>query len=121
MKFYHCDICNRDMFLTDSETKVPNCCGKPMTLLQPKTTIDDKHTPVVTINGNKLTVNVGKVAHPNEPTHKILWICIETNKDYLFRDLLDGPSYTFTLAPEQKPLKAYALCNVHGLYVTDIK
>ena len=52
------------------------CCGEPMQLLKANTTdaAKEKHVPVVTVDGNKVVVNVGSVDHPMTPEHLINFI-----------------------------------------------
>ena len=49
------------------------CCGDPMTELKPNTVeaSQEKHLPVVTIEGNIVKVKVGSVEHPMTEEHHI--------------------------------------------------
>ena len=38
----------------------------------------EKHVPVITVDGNNVTVEVGAVAHPMTEEHYIEWIYLET-------------------------------------------
>lgn len=100
------------------------CCGQKMTKLEPGT-VDasfEKHIPVVTVDGNTVKVVVGSVEHPMLAEHSILWIYLETDRGGQ-RKLLEvgkAPEATFALADE-KPVAAYAYCNLHGLWKADIE
>lgn len=40
----------------------------------------EKHVPVVTVDGNQVTVSVGSVTHPMEEKHYIQWISLQTEQ-----------------------------------------
>ena len=106
------------------DAKVPMvCCGQKMTQLIPGT-VDasvEKHLPVVTVNGDKVTVEIGSVAHPMSEEHSILWVYLQTDKGGQRKNLEVGaePKAVFTLCDE-KPEAVYAYCNLHGLWKTEI-
>ena len=65
-KFYGCNKCDTIIaFIKNSGTPV-TCCGEVMKEIIPGTTdaSQEKHVPVVTVAGNKVTVVVGSVEHP---------------------------------------------------------
>ena len=66
----------------------------------------EKHVPVVTQDGNKITVAVSSVEHPMLPEHYIMGVYIETKK----------PEAVFTLADGDEFVAAYEYCNLHGLW-----
>ncbi|MBN1871008.1 MAG: hypothetical protein JW800_00385 [Candidatus Omnitrophica bacterium] len=94
------------------------------------TELEQKHLPVITAPDKvkkdevfNMTVEVGKYkAHPNEPAHFIEWIEIYSGDTFLFRVNLSGsisyPKVTFAvkLSHAHGPLKAWAKCNIHGLW-----
>ena len=66
MKFYKCAHCgNIIAYIHDSGVRV-SCCGEEMKELLPNTTdaAGEKHVPVITAEGQTVTVRVGSVAHP---------------------------------------------------------
>lgn len=96
------------------------CCGSPMKELIPGT-VDaavEKHVPVVTIDGNTVTVVVGGVAHPMLEEHYIEWIAIQTKEGCQMKELHPGdePKAVFALAPGDELVAAYEHCNIHGLW-----
>ncbi len=65
------------------EAGVPiHCCGEEMSELVPGTTdaSAEKHVPVISVDGNTVTVTVGSVAHPMLPEHYIEWISLQTKQ-----------------------------------------
>lgn len=100
------------------------CCGEKMTDMKANT-VDaslEKHTPVVTVDGNKVHVVVGSVEHPMLEEHYIQLIHLETTRGSQ-RKLLkpeEAPVAEFVLADGEKVIAAYEYCNLHGLWKTDI-
>lgn len=78
----------------------------------------NKHVPVVTINDNKVIVEVGVEEHPMTEEHLIEWIAIETTKGIQVAKLsyTDKPKAEFTLADGAEFISAYENCNLHGLW-----
>ncbi|MCR4687921.1 MAG: desulfoferrodoxin, partial [Saccharofermentans sp.] len=78
------------------------CTGGHMEELVPNTTdaAGEKHVPVITIDGAKVTVAVGEVEHPMLDNHYITCIILETNLGYSVRELAAGakPCAVFALA-----------------------
>jgi desulfoferrodoxin-like iron-binding protein len=75
----------------------------------------------ISVDGNTVTVTVGEVAHPMTAEHSILWVYLQTDKGGQRKCLKVGaePTVTFALADE-KPLAAYAYCNLHGLWMAEV-
>lgn len=122
LKFYKCAHCGQ-IVLKVKETAVPVvCCGQPMQQLLPNTTdaANEKHVPVVSVNGNVVKVVVGEVEHPMLDVHYIEWIILETNLGYHQAKLNPGqkPEATFVLAEGEEVVKAYEYCNLHSLWAT---
>lgn len=78
----------------------------------------EKHVPVVTVNGNTVEVNVGSVTHPMEEKHFIEWIALETKNGNQLKYLKpgDAPKAVFALTEGDEVVRAYAYCNLHGLW-----
>ncbi len=124
MKFYVCKHCGKIIVML-KETVVPTiCCGEPMSELVPGTTdaAVEKHVPVISQAGNKVTVTVGSVAHPMAAEHFIQWILLATDKGNQ-RKLLkpgDEPKAEFMLLDGEKAVAAYEYCNLHGLWKGEV-
>jgi superoxide reductase len=77
--------------------------------------------PVVTVDGDTVTVKIGAVSHPMLEEHYIMWVYLQTAKGgqrKCFKPS-DEPAATFRLI-DDKPTAAYAYCNLHGLWKTEI-
>ena len=81
----------------------------------------EKHIPVVEIDGTKVTVKVGSIAHPMLPEHHIEWIEVIT-ENKVYRKFLDPttdqPEAIFYI--EEKIIAVREYCNLHGLRKTEM-
>ncbi|HHW01090.1 MAG TPA: desulfoferrodoxin [Clostridiaceae bacterium] len=123
-KFFICKHCGNIVGLINN-AKVPLvCCGEKMTELVPNTTDAsvEKHLPVVKVDGNKVTVEVGSAPHPMTEEHYISWVYIETEKGGQRKVLEPGekPYTEFILTDDDKVLNVFAYCNLHGLWKTSV-
>ena len=124
VKLLKCNGCGK-MVLEVKGSKCPTkCCGEPMVELVPNTSdgAGEKHVPVVKVEGNKVTVQVGEVLHPMLEAHYIGFVILETDKGYQKHDLNPGeqPVAVFALAEDEKPVAAYEYCNLHGFWKTEL-
>ncbi len=98
--------------------------GEPMKVLTANTTdaAQEKHVPVVEVDGNKISVKVGSVAHPMTEAHFIQWIYLQTKNGGQHRYLTptDKPEATFLIAEGDTPIAVYEYCNLHGLWMAKI-
>jgi superoxide reductase len=124
MKFYRCTHCgNIIAYLKNSGVKVI-CCGEKMSELVPNT-IDaskEKHVPVITSDGCKVTVHIGSADHPMAEDHYIEWICLQTKQGNQRKSLKpgDAPEACFTICCGDEVEAAYAYCNKHGLWKAEV-
>lgn len=120
VKFYRCKICGKIIAIVN-ETAVPTiCCGQEMYELLPNTTEGafEKHIPVISREGNVVTVKVGSVEHPMTPEHFIQWICLQT-KNGNQRKMLkpsDKPEASFMIFEDDEIEAVYEYCNIHGFW-----
>ena len=99
-----------------------SCCGEAMEELVPGS-VDaavEKHVPVVTRDGDKVTVSVGSVAHPMTAEHYIQFVILDTTAGVQIASLNpnDDPVAVFTVLSGAEVKKAYAYCNLHGFWVS---
>ena len=123
MKFYVCEHCGNIMEYV-KESGVPvMCCGSKMKEMVPGTSdgAAEKHIPAVKVEGNRVCVQIGSVEHPMTEEHHIVWVYLQTDRGGQRKCLEVGkePVVTFALTDE-KPVAAYAYCNLHGLWKADI-
>ena len=101
-----------------------SCNGAPMKALTANSTdaAQEKHVPVVEVDGNKISVKVGSVAHPMTEAHLIEWIYLQTKfgGQYRYLTASDKPEATFYIAEGDTPLAVYEYCNLHGLWLAKI-
>ncbi|MBQ9063145.1 MAG: desulfoferrodoxin, partial [Eubacterium sp.] len=103
MKFYRCAKCGKIIGMIQSSPCPTMCCGEAMEALEANTTdaAQEKHVPVITIDGNIITVEVGSAAHPMLAEHYIQWIALETKEGMQRKEL----------APEAAPKAVFALAD----------
>lgn len=122
-KFYLCRHCGNLVGMIHDGGVTPICCGEKMTELKANT-VDasgEKHLPVVKVDKDAVSVNVGSVSHPMTPEHLIEWVYLETEQGGQRKALKadDAPEVTFALGGD-KPVAVYAYCNLHGLWMTKL-
>ena len=123
MKVYKCNQCGNVVSMISASGVPVMCCGKKMEEMVPNT-VDasaEKHVPVVEVTANKVEVVIGEVQHPMAEEHYIEWIALETEQGIQLKKLNSGeePTAIFRLNGE-KATAAYAYCNLHGLWKTEI-
>ncbi|MCR5607061.1 MAG: desulfoferrodoxin [Treponema sp.] len=120
LKFYKCKKCGKVIAVLKSSPCDTFCCNEAMLELKANTTdaAVEKHVPVVEQNGNVVNVTVGSVIHPMEEKHFIEWIMLETKNNKQLKALNPGdePKATFALTDGDEVVRAYAYCNLHGLW-----
>lgn len=122
LKFYFCKHCGKIIGIVKGSEKIPTiCCGETMAELIPGVTdaAAEKHVPVISVEGNCVTVSVGEVAHPMTEEHFIEWILLKTDKGFQEKWLKPGdePKAQFLLVDGEKAESAYAYCNLHKLWM----
>lgn len=127
MKHYVCKGCGNLVAMINDSGKRLTCCDGGMRELTPKVNEEggEKHTPSVKLQDGRVRVTVGSEdnRHPQTPEHAIAWVCLVTDRGSQ-RKLLrpDGKQEAvFLLEPGEKVIKAFAYCNVHGLWVAECR
>lgn len=123
IRFYKCMHCGNIIGVIHNAGVPMMCCGEKMTELVPGT-VDaavEKHVPVVSIDGNIVTVKVGEVEHPMVEEHFIQWVYMQTDRGGQRKCLKPGmkPEVKFALCDE-KPVAVFEYCNLHGLWKADV-
>ncbi len=123
-KFYICPHCGNLVEMVSDAGVNPICCGQKMTELVPNTVeaSGEKHIPAVSVENDVVTVNVGSVNHPMEDVHYIEWVYLQTENGGQRKHLKPGeaPNVRFHLGGE-KAVAVYAYCNLHGLWMAEVK
>ena len=122
-KYYICPVCGNIVEVVSASGVNVKCCGGNMEEIIPGVVeaSHEKHIPVVTLEGDKVIVDVGSVTHPMSEEHSILWVALETDRGVQRKYLEVGtaPRVEFALAGESAKA-VYAYCNLHGLWKTEI-
>lgn len=100
------------------------CGGSQMQKLVANTTdaAQEKHVPVVEVDGKKISVKVGSVEHPMTEAHSIQWIYLQTKRggQYKLLSATDKPDAKFVVAEDDEPVAVYEYCNLHGLWKAEV-
>lgn len=119
-KFYICEHCGNIIEMVKDAGVPVMCCGQKMKELAAGTTDAalEKHVPDYKVEGNKVIVNVGSVAHPMMPEHYIEWVSLQTKQGVQRKALRpdDEPNVCFALCDGDEVEAVYAYCNLHGLW-----
>lgn len=122
-RFFKCSRCGNLIGLIDNAGGPLSCCGELMTELIPNVVeaATEKHIPEITVDGSVVNVKIGSVAHPMTEEHHIKFIYLETESGGQRKCLKVGAEAVAKFSVlEDKPLKVYAYCNLHGLWKADI-
>lgn len=126
MKHYVCKFCGNLVAMVNDTGRNIGCCGKNMSEVTPVADGDkrEKHTPVAEMKGDKIRITVGPAdnKHPMTHEHGVAWVCLVTTEGSHRKKLRpDGEAEAeFLLSPGEKPIKAFAYCNLHGLWVSEL-
>ncbi|MBR5057808.1 MAG: desulfoferrodoxin [Clostridiales bacterium] len=122
IKIYRCKHCG-NIAIKIINSGVPMvCCGEKMEELVPSS-VDaslEKHVPVITREGDIVSVSIGSVAHPMVEEHYIQFVILDTTAGVQIAELHPGddPKAVFSVLPTVEVKNAYEYCNLHGLWVS---
>ncbi|MFX0071908.1 MAG: desulfoferrodoxin [Candidatus Hermodarchaeota archaeon] len=122
-EIYRCSVCGKVIEILNGGVPETICCGQPMLHMEEQTAEwkGEKHVPKITIDGNKVTVDVGismGTPHPMTEEHWIMWIELVCQDDCYKRKFLkpgDEPKATFVVA-DTTGIWAREYCNIHYLW-----
>ena len=122
-EIFKCEVCGKVIEILNPAAQETICCGQSMNLMEEKIADwkGEKHVPKITIEGNKVTVDVGismGTPHPMTNEHYIMWIEIICSDNCYKRQMLTPgmePKATFVVA-DPSGLIAREYCNLHGLW-----
>lgn len=80
----------------------------------------EKHVPVIEVNGETVTVKVGSVEHPSLPAHYIEFIVLVIEGGMQMKWLKPGDKPEATFKVTDKPVAAFEYCNLHGLWKAEV-
>lgn len=120
IKFYKCGHCGNIITKVTDKGVPVMCCGEFMQEMKAGTTdaAVEKHVPVYSVEGNKVSVVVGEVEHPMLEEHYIEWVVLETKQGYQVQHLNPGeaPKACFQICDGDEVVSVYEFCNLHGLW-----
>jgi len=119
---YKCEICGNVVSVIQSGIGELVCCGKPMILLEPKTSEQEgkeKHVPIIEKTDAGVKIKVGSIPHPMEEKHFIGLIQLMDGDNVVIGKRLkptDKPEAEFCCLAKTDGLKARIFCNIHGVW-----
>ena len=123
MQIYKCNVCGNVVEVINAGAGQLVCCNVPMEHLEEKSSdenFQEKHVPIMTLEGTNKTIRVGTIPHPMEKEHYIMFIeAISPDKKYLKRKYLtpqDEPKMEVCTECNYENYSARELCNIHGLW-----
>ncbi len=126
LELYKCNVCGNVIEIISAGNGQLVCCSVPMEQLHEHSNDDEyqeKHVPIVTIEGETKTIRVGSIPHPMEKEHHIVFIeAISPDKKYLKRKYLtpnEEPKLDIKQCCHYNDFTARELCNLHGLWVSE--
>lgn len=118
---YKCNVCGNIVEVLHEGAGTLVCCGQDMQLHVEKKEEEgnEKHLPVVEVNGSKVIVKVGSVEHPMEEAHYIEWIEVINGEiaKRVFLKAGQAPKAEF-IFENIGQLRVREYCNIHGLWET---
>ena len=123
MKIYVCKKCGNVILKLEDKSEALVCCGEKMTLVETNTTeaATEKHLPVYEIKDGMINIIVGEVEHPLTDEHYISFIILASDDNYMIKKLTAGDKPEASFPYDKSYNKIYAYCNLHSLWLTEIK
>lgn len=124
MKHFMCEKCGTIITTVNFSGNPISCCKEKMEELVPNTkeASVEKHSPRIKVRGKTVTVTVGEDSnmHPQTKEHRVEWVCLVTDHGTQRKMLPeDGePVVSFGLTDGEKVIKAFAFCNLHGVWMS---
>ncbi|KKQ11167.1 MAG: Desulfoferrodoxin [candidate division WS6 bacterium GW2011_GWC2_36_7] len=119
-QIYRCPICGNVVEVLHVGGGTLVCCGQPMLLEEVKKSEEgnEKHLPVVNVNGNEVSVKVGSIPHPMTEEHFIQWIECMVGENVYKKELKpnEAAEAVFMVEGDTSNMIVRAYCNVHGLW-----
>lgn len=104
--FYRCKHCGNLVAMVHSGGGTLTCCGEPMELLKANSTdaSQEKHVPVLSVNGRRLKAVVGSAEHPMTEEHYIEWIALQDGErlEVIYLKPGDKPQAEFDYLPHSE-------------------
>ncbi len=116
MKFYQCKECGEIIAVREGDDA--DLTGKEEIIANTVDAAKEKHVPVISREGQTVTVAVGSVLHPMTEEHHIAWILLETKNGEERKELKPGeePVAQFYVAEDDEVIAAYEYCTLHGIW-----
>ena len=118
LKVFKCNKCGA-VVLNFDESETLECCDNEM-IEQVPNSVDasfEKHLPIYIKEGDKL---IAEVPHVMEEEHYIEYIALDS-KNINTKKYFKAGETAKAVFPYIKGSKLYGYCNIHGVWVTEVK
>lgn len=126
LELYKCNICGNIIEVINGGEGTLVCCSLPMVKLEEHTCkeeMQEKHVPVMVMDGENKVIRVSSIEHPMQKDHYIMFIeAISQDKKYIKRKYLcpeDSAQMEIQNCDYGK-FTARGLCNLHGLWINEL-
>ena len=124
LKFYRCNTCGNLFLVMIDPSVTPSCCGSDMQLLDYSRHThegSESHLPIIEEHEDHTEVRLGLQLHPMSAQHRIEWMVLTDGERIEVQKLglTTPPIARFSKMSDSGKLRAYAFCNMHGLWVTE--
>lgn len=123
MKYYKCHNCGNIVIKIENSQMPLICCKKEMNEL-PLENGDaslEKHMPNIVCQDGCVTVTIGEIEHPMMLEHRIKWIALETERNFMIEYLKPGDQPIAIFKTDYTIKSIYSYCNLHGLWKKDME
>lgn len=118
-----CSICGNKVIVVGVGGGEITCCGQAMDVVNESTGGDKapKHLPIITREGDEITVAVGEATHPMDADHYIVEILIFVGNEGFVKFLKPGDEPKLVVkTKEEGEITAKAICNLHGIWTNKL-
>ena len=124
LKFYRCNSCGNLFLVMIDPCVTPSCCGTEMQQLDHTRHShegSESHLPIISLHEDYTEVRVGLQLHPMDSQHRIEWVVLTDGKRIEVQKLglTTNPIVRFSKMDDSGKLRAYAFCNIHGLWESE--
>ena len=115
---YRCKKCSNMLQVVREGGRDLLCCGEKMIMLNEldKDGAQEKHLPLIEVEGDRLKVSIGSTLHPMQEEHHIEWVELVAGDNYCRKYFTVGEEARRYFTRPKGKFTVRAFCNLHGLW-----